>query len=392
MEVKKAVAFKHNVNVKGLLETFGKMVNECMDYALKHNIASPMKLNRVLYNSFKVEYGLATHYCISACRVACSIIRSWKRLVKRRRASLNNPPVFRNRSMRLQKELMRFKDDKIVITTRPYEWIEIPLSFGEYQKRFVDAWKRGEVEIGEITLLEDKAVVIFKKRVEEKQPNGYASIDVNLMSLDLLKTNSSSFDYQKIDLKKLYAMRVCYFEKRRKIQKLSKYNPKTSKRLIEKYSERERRKTNDLLHKITTNVVRELATQGTSPILEKLKGLNYNVTRNPYVKRKNRKISSLPYRKIQSYIEYKMAWIGYRTHYVSAKNTSKTCPRCGRLSKNNVQVFRCESCGYMADRHLVACVNMLKMWGLGFAPKALDEFVEREELRNESNILLCIST
>uniref|UniRef100_A0A7J3M0B5 Transposase n=1 Tax=Archaeoglobus fulgidus TaxID=2234 RepID=A0A7J3M0B5_ARCFL len=26
---------------------------------------------------------------------------------------------------------------------------------------------------------------------------------------------------------------------------------------------------------------------------------------------------------------------GYETHYVSAKNTSKTCPRCGRLSKTN---------------------------------------------------------
>ncbi|PUA31170.1 MAG: hypothetical protein B9J98_07480, partial [Candidatus Terraquivivens tikiterensis] len=56
-----------------------------------------------------------------------------------------------------------------------------------------------------------------------------------------------------------------------------------------------------------------------------------------YAKQKNRKVASLPYRKVQNFIEYKMAWLGYRTHYVSARNTSKTCPRCGRLSKTEGQ-------------------------------------------------------
>ncbi len=155
---------------------------------------------------------------------------------------------------------------------------------------------------------------------------------------------------------------------------------------MEKYCKREKRRVNDILHKVTTAIVREFIEKGVSPVLEKLKGLSYNTTRNKQAKYKNRKVSSLPYRKIQSFLEYKMAWYGYKTPYVSAKNTSKTCPRCGRLSKTNGQVYECRYCGYRADRPFVACVNILKMWGIGFTPKALNEIIEREDLSRNNSI------
>ncbi len=385
MGVVKAVVFKHNADVKPLLEMFNGMVNECMEYALRQGVNSPMKLERALYTEFKQKHGLATHYCISACRVACSALKSWRRLVKKGRADESKPPEFKAFVMRLQKELMRFKGDRIVVTVKPRQWVEIPLIIGSYQARFFEAWRKGELKLGEITLLEDKAIATFKKEVQEVAPKGYASIDVNLMSLDILKTDGKSLRCEKIDLKKLYGIRVHYFKKRRRIQKLSKCKPKTSKRLMEKYSKREKRRIDDILHKITANIVRELVKEGISPVFEKLKGLNYNATRNRHAKRKNRKVSSLPYWKIQRFIEYKMAWHGYKTHYVNAKNTSKTCPRCGSLSQAGGRVYKCNKCGYLADRHFVACVNILKMWGLGFTPKALNEFIEREELRMSIN-------
>jgi putative transposase len=380
MEVVKAVVFKYNADVKFLLETFNRMVNECIQRALKDDIGSPMKLERLLYCDFKRRYGLATHYCISACRVACSIIRSWKRLVRKRRADPSNPPVFRGLAMKLQKELMRLKTDRIVVTTKPYCYIEIPLVVGSYQRQFIERLAKGELRAGEITLLENKAIIIFKKEVEERQPKSYSSIDINLMSLDVLKAHGGLLSYESIDLRRLYSIRVHYFKKRRRIQKLSKTKPITSRRLMEKYSGREERRVGDMLHKITTKLVGEMVAEEKAPILENLKDLNYNCTRDRHLKHKNRKTASLPYRKIQSFIEYKMAWHGYKVHYVNARNTSKTCPRCGCISKNREQVFVCEHCGYKANRHFVACVNILRMWGQGFAPKALDELVEREGL------------
>jgi len=68
-----------------------------------------MKVERVLYGEFKRRYRFAAHYCISASRVACGIVRSWKRLVRKGKADPNKPPTFKALSMRLQKELMKFK-------------------------------------------------------------------------------------------------------------------------------------------------------------------------------------------------------------------------------------------------------------------------------------------
>ncbi|PUA32006.1 MAG: hypothetical protein B9J98_05025, partial [Candidatus Terraquivivens tikiterensis] len=167
MEAIKAVAFKHSSDTRPLLQTFNDMVSECIQYAINHNVSSPMKVERALYEEFKRKYGFATHYCISAARVACNVIRSWRRLVRKGRADPNVPPTFNALSMRLQKELMRFKGDRIVVTTKPHQHIEVPLTVGLYQKRFVEAWKNGELTVGEITLLPDRAVVVFKKMVEE---------------------------------------------------------------------------------------------------------------------------------------------------------------------------------------------------------------------------------
>ena len=108
--------------------------------------------------------------------------------------------------------------------------------------QFIEAWKAGKLKVGEITLLSDRAVVTFKKGIKERRPKGYASIDINLMSLDILKAKNHSISYQKIDLKKLYGVRVHYFKKCRKIQKLSKHKPKTSRRLEEKYAKHEKQR------------------------------------------------------------------------------------------------------------------------------------------------------
>jgi transposase len=140
---------------------------------------------------------------------------------------------------------------------------------------------------------------------------------------------------------------------------------------------------------MTTFLSKEFIKEGVTPIFEELKYMNYHTTRNKYAKRKNRKVVSLPYRKIQSFIQYNLAWGSYPTHYVNTRNTSKTCPRCGSLSKTKGQVYECERYGYKADRHFVACVNILKMWEKGFTLKALDELVEREGLSMES---ICIHT
>ncbi|MEM2331132.1 MAG: transposase, partial [Candidatus Jordarchaeales archaeon] len=98
----------------------------------------------------------------------------------------------------------------------------------------------------------------------------------------------------------------------------------------------------------------------------------------------NRRLHSIPFRRIQFYISYKGMELGFKPETVDAKNTSKTCPMCGGLNKPNGHVFKCRRCGFQADRHFVAAWNiamkLLMCRPLPLAAKATDEFKEVERI------------
>jgi IS605 OrfB family transposase len=101
-----------------------------------------------------------------------------------------------------------------------------------------------------------------------------------------------------------------------------------------------------------------------------------------YGKRMNRRLHSIPFRKIQSTTSYKSVERGYKPETVEAKNTSKTCPICGELNKPNGHVFNCRRCGLQADKHLVAAWNIAAKHPMcrppPLAAKAIDEALKAE--------------
>ncbi len=103
----------------------------------------------------------------------------------------------------------------------------------------------------------------MKKEVEPKAED-WASFDVNL-------TNVTAFidgGIERYNLKKLYHIHRVYEIKRQKIQKLVKFKPKTSRRLLMKYSKRERSRAKDFVHKLTTKIARELKENNRGATLE----------------------------------------------------------------------------------------------------------------------------
>jgi len=191
------------------------------------------------------------------------------------------------------------------------------------------------------------------------KPKDYASFDVNL-------TNITGFINGRIvrfDLKKIYHIHRVYEEKRKRIQKLSKTKPKTAKRLMKKYSKREKNRAKDLMHKITTKIAEELALIKHGAILEDSKNIKSRMLKGS--KNLNRKLSKWNCRMFQFMLEYKLKWLGLPVKYVNPLNSSKTCSVCsGKLFAYRGRLVKCENCGFIHDRDVVACLN-LKMWGLG---------------------------
>jgi putative transposase len=170
----------------------------------------------------------------------------------------------------------------------------------------------------------------------------------------------------RFDLRELYHIHRVYEEKRRKIQKLSKTKPKTAKKLMQKYSKREKNRAKDFMHKLTTTIARELASTKSGAILEDLKNIKDRILNGS--KDLNRKLSKWNCRTFQFMLEYKLKWFGLPVKYVNPANSSKTCPVCsGRLSAYRGRLLKCNKCGLIQDRDVVAVLN-LRMWGLGVAP------------------------
>jgi len=168
----------------------------------------------------------------------------------------------------------------------------------------------------------------------------------------------------------LRTIHTTYFEIKRRIQKLVKYKPITSKRLIQKYSGREKRKIHDLCHKIAKLIVGYAKERNLGIILEDLRGIRKNIRGNRNL---NRRLHSWNFRKLQFFIEYKAKLNGIPVLYVSPYRTSTLCPICGgklKLAPNGQRMLKCK-CGYENDRDIIACLNMLRMRGVSVPPESL---------------------
>ncbi len=100
----------------------------------------------------------------------------------------------------------------------------------------------------------------------------------------------------------------------------TKQNIGTESRLLAKYSGREKRRVNAILHKTSKIVAEIVKGEKVIPVMEGLKGIRRRLR---YGKRMNRGLRSMPFRKIQFYISYKSMERGFKPGFVKAKNTSR---------------------------------------------------------------------
>ncbi|SAI84870.1 ORF3 in transposon ISC1904 [Saccharolobus solfataricus] len=78
----------------------------------------------------------------------------------------------------------------------------------------------------------------------------------------------------------------------------------------------------------------------------------------------SRKISRTVWRSIHRVLKYKAPLYGSFVKEVNPYLTSRSCPRCGFVSRKVGKTFECERCGFKLDRQLNASLNIyLKMCG-----------------------------
>ncbi|MBE0518458.1 MAG: IS200/IS605 family element transposase accessory protein TnpB [Thermoplasmata archaeon] len=169
-----------------------------------------------------------------------------------------------------------------------------------------------------------------------------------------------------------------HHDRRKRLQKRKAHDRRTSRRLCNEEGRRERHRIEYRMHQVANAVLHFAEEHRAAVVLEDLTGM---------AKRKkdrslNRRLSAWPRRKLHNIIEYKAAWKGVPVIKVDPYNSSRRCPICGRIKHSRMGAeFECE-CGWRADRHVNAGINLLQTafpegmaGGLRFSPGAFQHDV-----------------
>jgi len=357
MKVVKSVRFgiERSEELARLIDQLVILVNWCIQKCLENNVTSRAALHKVAYQDFKNDFDLATHYFHSAGIIATQVLRSWRKLCRKKRASWDKPPVFTKRHIRLESCLFKFDGKAIRLTIRAGEHLWIPLKIFDYQAEQIQLWEQGEASIGETTFSDDHVLVPFKYNIDLEEPKALAGIDTNEESMDIVVLNKDGAKSISISTKELKTIKGTYYRKRRKIQKLKKEHPQAAEKLQAKYSKREHDRANQKMHEISKTIVALLVSMKAMIVMEDLTNIRDTIK---YGRKMNRRLHSWNFRQLQSFISYKGAFARAISVYENPKDTSKRCPICGTLNNPNGRAYHCKACELNADRQMVGAWNI----------------------------------
>jgi putative transposase len=121
---------------------------------------------------------------------------------------------------------------------------------------------------------------------------------------------------------------------------------------IKKIGDHEKRIANDIIHKITREIVNRAIKTDSLIVLGK--GLrNQEKKKGTRGRKFNRKLSGFPYFKFTEYLTYKAALAGIKVIKILEDWTSQTCRKCNQRGTRRTQgLFMCKTCGEEnADRN-----------------------------------------
>jgi putative transposase len=378
--------FKPNrLKVLALNRTFNEYFR-LVKWYLSFNSKSKSFLHENCYEKAKELFNLNTALIQTARDKAVEILKSFEK-VKEKNSILRPKRI----SMRFDRRCYRFSKTTNVLT--PYwltlslnrrERVSLPVAFGEKQKQRIEEALRGGWEFTTVEMVKRDgqwyAHFILKKSVEvPDEPETVITIDRGEHNLAVAVAISKSNPNKPIKGRfwrgqEIKQIRGLYGHIRRKLQEKSRVGK------VKELKGKERRKVDQQLHIIANQII-AYAKQFPKPVIvmENLNGIRQNFKKS---KKLNKRFHSLPFRKLQIYIEHKALLEGIEVRYLTKKetrNTSKTCHRCGHVAQVKGRMFKCPKCGMEYDRDLNACINIAHRvmssmgWGSCEPPEPADE-------------------
>jgi IS605 OrfB family transposase len=349
------------------------MIKEALKIIVENDVRSVKRAHELCYGVLREKYpSLHNKFAQEAYKRALAMYRSyrkllnkWKRLPEKKREKISPPSlpsIEGNRVIELHISTYRLE------RRHGFLMLTVSIGDGDYLRFLVMEYSYASRELSGAKLGNSKIVVgengvylhlTIRKNVEVNEHKNKLFIDVNEDSVDCLLVDYDKNRAVLFSIKHdIRSLRVNYRRIRRSIQTKVE-NHYLQRRLLAKYGSRERRRVEDRLKKVVALLAEIGRYYNADLVREDLKDLNLNRKRGNG--QLNYRLSSLPYRKLVSYIDHKFNERGLNVSVVDAKKTSITCPVCGYADKANRvdrDSFKCRKCGFAFNAQYVACLNL----------------------------------
>jgi putative transposase len=351
-------AVKQNIQpiplLDGLLDSFRNMVNYCIHVGLENNITSRFQLSNAVYHD--LHNGLHTWYILSTIEKACAILKNYRK-AKRKNPKTQKPYV-RKPFVSIGNQAYKIVDDKLKVPLKPKQHLSISLN-----KHTLAVLSEPNLKLGSITLTARTVTIAFSKEAAMVEPSGYIGVDRNL---DNVTTASSNGEVVVYDPSKATKVKATYREVKSHFRR---NDVRVRRRIFRKYGEKQRNRVNQILHRVSKDIVGKAKENHFGIVMENLKGIRKLYRKgNGQGKGYRSRLNSWSFYELQRQIEYKAKWDGVKIIFVDARDTSSNCPTCGsKLYPNGQRQLWCPKCNISTDRDEIASVNVLKR-GLRFKP------------------------
>ncbi|OKY77779.1 MAG: IS605 OrfB-like transposable element containing RNAse H-like and Zn finger domain [Candidatus Methanohalarchaeum thermophilum] len=168
-----------------------------------------------------------------------------------------------------------------------------------------------------------------------------------------------------------------HFKQLRK--KIGKKKVRKGRQVIKRIGDKESRKVEDRLHKISREMVEDAKERDAIIAIGDLRGIREQEDKG---RKFNDKLHRFPFDKLKRFIKYKAEWEGIRVVEVDERDTSKTCNWCGSEDTRRIGQgkFVCKECG-LED-------NADKNGALNIGKRALGKSINRP--LSEAGALLAV--
>ena len=317
---------------------YSKAISYISDEGFNSKIINRYDLHHLVYHKAREKFKLPSQYIINAVRVASQNLKS----ITTTKGS--KPSYSRYMPLDFDKRTFTFSPDNVRVTTINGR-IDIPIQIPEYYTKYLDwSWQTAQV------ILDKKQRmflhITFSKDVNINTcSNRKVGIDVGINHI-AVTSDKRFFRGSQVKTKMLK------FKRLRK--KLQAKGTRSSRKLLKKWSGKERRFKAWTNHNVSKQIV-DNCNAGTL-VMENLKGIR----RGKRGKRFNYWINNWSFFQLQNFITYKANRNGISVIKVNPFHTSQRCSRCGNLGSRIKHLFTCLHCNYSLNSDLNASFNLAK--------------------------------